>query len=106
MIAGHKKLLAAKKRGTGCRGGVAMNERAACQLARAFADVFASRRRRYECACVSVEAVRALTAQPKYPDAYVSKDADTTVVRELLKCGFRWVRTEWELAIFEKEVPR
>lgn len=55
---------------------------------------------------MSVEAVRALTAQPKYPDAYVTKDADTAVVRELLKCGFRWVRTEWELAIFEKEVPR
>ena len=55
---------------------------------------------------MSVEAVRALTAQPKYPDAYVSKDADTAVVRELLKCGFRWVRTEGELAIFEKEVPR
>ena len=83
-----------------------MNKRAACQLARAFADVFASHRRRYECACVSVEAVRALTAQPKYPDAYVSKDADTAVVRELLECGFWWIRTEGDLAIFEKDVPR
>ena len=83
-----------------------MNESDAYQLARAFAEVFASRRRGYEYACVSVEAVRALTAEPKYPDAYVSEDADTAVVRELLKCGFRWVRTEGELAIFEKEVPR
>lgn len=55
---------------------------------------------------MSVEAVRALTTEPNYPDAYVSEDADTAVVRDLLKCGFRWVRTEGELAIFEKEVPR
>ena len=53
-----------------------MNERDAYQLGRAFAEVFASRRRGYEYACVSVEAVRALTAEPKYPDAYVSEDAD------------------------------
>jgi hypothetical protein len=75
-------------------------------LARAFVEVKESRRLGYQYACVSVEAVRALTAEPKYPDAYVSEDADTAVVRELLKCGFRWVRTEAELAIFEKEVPR
>ena len=42
-----------------------MNERDAYQLARAFAEVFASRRRGYEYACVPVEAVRALTAEPK-----------------------------------------
>ena len=83
-----------------------MNERDAYQLARAFAEVKESRRRGYEYACVSVEAVRALTAQPKYPDAYVSEDADTAAVRDLLKHGFRWIRTEWELAVFEKEVPR
>ncbi len=83
-----------------------MNERDAYQLARAFAEVFASRRRGYEYACVSVEAVRSLTAERKYPDAYVSDDADTAAVRELLERGFRWVRTEGELAIFEKEVPR
>ena len=47
-----------------------------------------------------------MSAEPKYPDAYVSDDADTAAVRELLKCGFRWVCTEEELAIFEKEGPR
>ena len=83
-----------------------MNERDAYQLARPFTEVFASRQRRYEYACVSIEAVRALSAEPKYPDAYVSEDADTVAVRELLERGFRWVRTEGELAIFEKEVPR
>jgi hypothetical protein len=83
-----------------------MNERDAYQLARAFAEVMESRRRGYEYACVSVQAVRALTAEPKYPDAYVSEDADTAVVRDLLERGFRWIRTEEELAVFEKEVPR
>ena len=75
-----------------------MNERAACQLARDFAEPFASRRRGYKYARVSFE--------PKYPDAYVGEDAYTVTERELLKCGFRWIRTEGELAIFEKEVPR
>ena len=42
-----------------------MNERDAYQLARAFAEVKESRRRGYEYACVSVQAVRALTAEPK-----------------------------------------
>ena len=83
-----------------------MNESDAYQLARAFAEVRELRRRGYEYACVSVEAVRALTAEPKYPDAYVSDDADASAVRELLERGFRWVRTEAELAVFEKEVPR
>jgi hypothetical protein len=83
-----------------------MNESDAYQLARAFAEVRELRRRGYEHACVSVEAVRALTAVPKYPDAYVSEDTDTAAVRELLERGFLWVRTEGELAIFEKEVPR
>ena len=50
--------------------------------------------------------MRALTAEPKYPDAYVSEDADTAVIRSLLERGFRWIRTEGELAVFEKEVLR
>ena len=83
-----------------------MNERDAYQLARAFAEAFASRRRGYEYACVSVEAVRALTSEPKYPEAYVSEDADTVAVRELFEHGFRWVRTAGELAVLENEVPR
>jgi cytochrome c biogenesis protein len=37
---------------------------------------------------------------------YVSEDADTLVIRFLLERGFRWIRTEGELAVFEKEVPR
>jgi len=36
----------------------------------------------------------------------VSEDADTALVRDLLERGFRWSRTDGELAVFEKEVPR
>ena len=50
--------------------------------------------------------MRALIAEPKYPDAYVSEDADTVVIRSVLERGFRGIRTEGELAVFEKEVPR
>ena len=81
-----------------------MNEREAYMLARALADVPA--RRKFEYATVSAEAVRAVTARPMPPDAYVSQDRDTEAVRDLLARGFRWVRTEGDLAVFEKEVAR
>jgi hypothetical protein len=76
-----------------------MNERDAYQLARAFAEAKESRRRGYEYACVSVEAVRSLTAGAKYHDAHVSEDSDTAVVRTLLERGFRWIHTDCELAV-------
>ena len=49
------------------RGGVAMNERDAYQLARPFTEVFTSRQRRYEYACVSIEAVRHCRRSPSIP---------------------------------------
>ncbi|MFZ4484805.1 MAG: hypothetical protein ACOYOL_13080 [Chthoniobacterales bacterium] len=81
-----------------------MNEREAYMLARALAEV--PMRRRFDYATVSADAVRAVTTRPMMPDAYVSQDRDTEAVRDLLAEGFRWVRTEGELAIFEKEVAR
>jgi len=64
-------------------------------------EVFASRRQGYEYACVSVEAVRSLMAEPKYPDAYLSEDTDTAVVRELFKASVPlWV------AVIEALRPR
>jgi hypothetical protein len=39
-------------------------------------------------------------------DAYVSEDAHTVVIRSLLERVFRWIRTEGELAVFEKKVAR
>ena len=48
----------------------------------------------------------AVTARPMLPDAYVSQDRDTEAVRDLLANGFRWVRTEGEFAVFEKEAAR
>jgi hypothetical protein len=83
-----------------------MNERDSYMLARAFAEVVASRKRRFEYASVNADAVRAVTARPMPDAAYVSQDRDTEAVRDLLAKGFRWVRTEGELAVFEKEVAR
>lgn len=70
-------------------------------LARALAEMPA--RRKFEYACVNADAVRAVTARPMMPDAYASDDRDTRAVRELLAEGFRWVRTEGDFAVFEKE---
>ncbi len=81
-----------------------MNEREAYMLARALAEV--PRRRRFDYATVNADAVRAVTARPMMPDAYVSDDPDTRAVRDLLSKGYRWVRTDGEWAIFEKEVAR
>ena len=78
-----------------------MNEREAYMLARALAEMPA--RRKFEYACVNADAVRAVTARPMMPDAYASDDRDTRAVRELLAEGFRWVRTEGDFAVFEKE---
>jgi len=47
------------------------------------------RRRRFDYATVSAEAVRAVTARPMPPDSYVSQDRDTEAVRDLLAKGFR-----------------
>lgn len=81
-----------------------MNEREAYMLARALAE--APMRRRFDYATVNAEAVRAVTARPMPDAGYVSQDRDTEAVRDLLAKGYRWVRTEGELAIFEKEVAR
>ena len=81
-----------------------MNERESYMLARAMAEMAA--RRKFEYATVNADAVRAVTARPTQPDAYVSQDRDTECVRELLSRGFRWVRTEGDLAVFEKEAAR
>jgi methionine aminopeptidase len=38
------------------------------------------------------------------PDAYVAEDATIRAVRELLAKGYRWVRTDGDWAVFEKEI--
>jgi hypothetical protein len=37
------------------------------------------------------------------PDAYISEDATTAALRDLLAQGYRWVRNDEYWAIFEKE---
>lgn len=36
--------------------------------------------------------------------SYLSDDAETRAILETLRAGYRWIRTEDELAIFEKKV--
>jgi hypothetical protein len=48
------------------------------------------------------DAVRFVDPETK-PDAYLSRDAETEELKRLLAAGFRWIRTENEMAIFERE---
>jgi hypothetical protein len=38
------------------------------------------------------------------PDSYISDDPTSQALRELLRKGYRWIRTDGEYAVFEKIV--
>lgn len=40
------------------------------------------------------------------PGSYLARDAEGIQFERLLDAGFRWTRTEGDLAVFEREVPR
>lgn len=39
---------------------------------------------------------------PKHPDAYLSDDADSRAFNSIIAEGFRWIRTDGDLAVFER----
>lgn len=86
-----------------------MNEMQSHILARALADAFSPRRKRYEYVCVSLETMIALH-EPRLPDAYVSNDGGVSEANAALSNGYRWVRSDTlagvEYAILEKEITR
>jgi hypothetical protein len=57
----------------------------------------------YDYLVFPLAAVQAILAPPdsNKPDAYVSKDSDTTGIREAAQKGYRWIRTHGENAVFE-----
>jgi hypothetical protein len=83
-----------------------MNERDSYMLARAFAEVVASRKRRFEYASVNADAVRAGDRPPDANGCLREPGPRHGGRARPAGQGFRWVRTEGELAIFEKEVAR
>jgi hypothetical protein len=50
------------------------------------------------------QTVRQFFYLPRFRDSYISEDQVARCLREALEDGFRWVRTEGDYAIFEKQV--
>ena len=82
-----------------------MSERDAYMIANAFADVWSGRKRRFHYATVPAEYLM-LGARVDFGEgeAYVADDFQTRAVRKLLEKGYRWIRTDGEWAVFEKEI--
>lgn len=62
--------------------------------------------RRFEYAALPfAQVVELIDARPstKFPDSYLSEDVDSIALPSLLAAGFRWVRTDGDMAIFERE---
>jgi hypothetical protein len=57
----------------------------------------------YEYTIIDASVARAWFS-PRHPDAYVASDSQLELLQRALADGCRWVRTEGECAIFEKEV--
>ena len=81
-----------------------MNERDAYMLANALVDVWSSRKRRFHYATVSAESVLLAGRIDVRPDGYVTDDAETIAVRNLLAKSYRWIRADGSWAVFEKEI--
>jgi hypothetical protein len=56
---------------------------------------------RYEYQSMPAETVYGLTSEP-LPGSYVADDSESRRYRWLLEAGYRWVRTEQGIAIFER----
>jgi hypothetical protein len=59
--------------------------------------------KKYQYATLPMEEVAAALQVLTNPDAYISEDATTAALRDLLAQGYRWVRHDEYWAIFEKE---
>jgi hypothetical protein len=59
--------------------------------------------KKYQYATLPMEEVASALQVLTNPDAYISEDATTAALRDLLAQGYRWVRHDEYWAIFEKE---
>lgn len=61
-------------------------------------------KRRFSYATMPVTDVILLTQVPVPGDSYRSEDANSKTLAYLLNTGYRWVRTDGDTAVFEKEI--
>lgn len=59
--------------------------------------------KKYQYATLPMEEVASALQVLTNPDAYISEDATTAALRDLLAQGYRWVRHDEYWAVFEKE---
>jgi hypothetical protein len=59
--------------------------------------------KKYQYATLPMEEVASAVQVLTNPDAYISEDATTAALRDLLAQGYRWIRHDEYWAIFEKE---
>jgi hypothetical protein len=59
--------------------------------------------KKYQYATLPMEEVASALQVLTNPDAYISEDATTAALRDLLAQGYRWVRHDGYWAVFEKE---
>ena len=81
-----------------------MSERDAYMMANALADVWSGRKRRFHYATLPAECVLLGARVDMGEGAYFADEFHTKAVRDLLAKGYRWIRTDGEWAVFEKEI--
>jgi hypothetical protein len=59
--------------------------------------------KKYQYATLPMEEVASALQVLTNPDAYISEDATTAALRDLLAQGYRWIRHDEYWAVFEKE---
>ena len=59
--------------------------------------------KKYQYATLPMEEVASALQVLTNPDAYISEDATSAALRDLLAQGYRWVRHDEYWAVFEKE---
>lgn len=57
----------------------------------------------YEYITFSAAMVISMFAAPIFPDAYIAEDAESLEIKTALDRGFRWIRTDGDVAVFERK---
>ncbi len=63
-------------------------------------------RDRYSYATMPLNAVIPLLCVPAPKESYISDDRNSRALRELLFQGYRWIRTDGDICVFERKNTR
>lgn len=80
-----------------------MTQKDAYLVAVAMADVLSAKKSSFSYATVKLDTVRQFFSVPRFPDSFISQDSDSACLSDLLSKGYRWVRSDGDMAVFELE---